>query len=657
MLTMYLCEEEAGITYGEVGIDLRGYRSGKDYKTFCPRCHGSRKNKSDKSLSVEIETGQWHCWNPGCEWNARGSGLGIEGRERQRVNVGGVKQPQREASAKGLVGTMSGTVDGHPVSTQQSSTPAPAQPSRPLPSDVLGNEANGWLIDRGLSREAAEALGITSTEKDGKCVLHFPYLVNGELVNIKHRTLPKQFSQERGTMRSLFNVDNCQDATTVVIAEGELDVVALYMAGWKTSVTSPDGAGKSGGALAAFDEPVGNAVLANARWIVLAVDGDEPGQAYRAALIERFGADKCRVVEWPEGCKDANDVLLQHGSEYLGRLIERAQPAPLPGLRPLSAHRASLHELAAKGFAPGVTTGWPDFDFRWRPVEGEMVFVTGYPGDGKTSFTNNLLANLAYLNDWKIALYSPEQGGGAETLGNIVRITADAPYLPNYEKRVEGEALDHAIDWVGEHFFEVHADNEDGDGFASLNVPQILSIVEPAVLTQGIKLLMIDPWNELESSRPRHMSVEEYISTSLSTIRGWAKRNRVVVMIVIHPRKPESVKSMEKGPSAYEAAGAAHWNNKADVFLSVQRVREGENAGNCIVKVLKHRREGITGETGACEFQFVRDTGRFYCVGTVVSERVGANPYVDLPDFLRLEPRSEVVTVDPWQSSWDEDFA
>lgn len=42
-----------------------GKRSGK-VKTFCPRCHGQRRDKRDKSLSVDLDKEVWNCHY--CGW-------------------------------------------------------------------------------------------------------------------------------------------------------------------------------------------------------------------------------------------------------------------------------------------------------------------------------------------------------------------------------------------------------------------------------------------------------------------------------------------------------------------------------------------------------------------------------------------------------------
>jgi len=49
-------------------------------------------------------------------------------------------------------------------------------------------------------------------------------------------------------------------------------------------------------------------------------------------LARRIGKAQCWQVEWPDDCKDANDVLLKHGKAALANAIDEATPWPIAGL-------------------------------------------------------------------------------------------------------------------------------------------------------------------------------------------------------------------------------------------------------------------------------------------------------------------------------------
>ena len=49
--------------------------------------------------------------------------------------------------------------------------------------------------------------------------------------------------------------------------------------------------------------------------IIIATDADSAGQAMAEEIARRIGKDRCFKIEFPEGCKDANDVLVKLGKD------------------------------------------------------------------------------------------------------------------------------------------------------------------------------------------------------------------------------------------------------------------------------------------------------------------------------------------------------
>ncbi len=61
--------------------------------------------------------------------------------------------------------------------------------------------------------------------------IRFPYVRDGELVNIKYRALPKDFWMSKGAERILYGLDDIAGAETVCIVEGEIDKLTIDTAG------------------------------------------------------------------------------------------------------------------------------------------------------------------------------------------------------------------------------------------------------------------------------------------------------------------------------------------------------------------------------------------------------------------------------------------
>ena len=62
------------------------------------------------------------------------------------------------------------------------------------------------------------------------------------------------------------------------------------------------------------------------------MDNDTAGNAMAEELARRIGKHKCYKIKYPDDCKDANEVLLRHGREYLFNLPDNAEPFPVSGL-------------------------------------------------------------------------------------------------------------------------------------------------------------------------------------------------------------------------------------------------------------------------------------------------------------------------------------
>src|SRR5262249_25618493 len=136
--------------------------------------------------------------------------------------------------------------------------------------------------------------------------------------------------------------------------------------------------------------------LATCKKIILATDDDSAGQVLREELATRLGRDRCWYVIYPEGCKDANEVLQkygeEHGCELLQDMIVNAKPLVPSKLVKFS----EIPEVQRKAYR----AGWHELEDHLKIVRPEFMVITGPPGDGKSQFALSLGANLAYFHEW-----------------------------------------------------------------------------------------------------------------------------------------------------------------------------------------------------------------------------------------------------------------
>ena len=80
-------------------------------------------------------------------------------------------------------------------------------------------------------------------EGEETCIA-FPYRHQGELYNIKYRTADKKFRQEKDARKQFYMSETLEllQQETLIVVEGELDVLSLYECGYENVISLPDGA-------------------------------------------------------------------------------------------------------------------------------------------------------------------------------------------------------------------------------------------------------------------------------------------------------------------------------------------------------------------------------------------------------------------------------
>lgn len=660
-------ERLAGFSYEQCGIDISRCRPGaKNCKTGCPSCGPTASHSGKKDLSVDLAKGQWVCHNDGCGWR---SGLILERRAAEGHKIA----PGRTESPK-MTHTPTPTQNVAPTPLNHSDKGTPAKTVKYPEGAERAEWAMRWLDDRGINGVVAKELNILSVGDD---TILFPYLINGAPVNIKGRKQldggKKTFWQTRaedGGVKCLYNLDSFREgngAETVVTCEGELDVASCFAAGWPNAVTIPDGAQAKIDTLgmSAFDHPESAAVMASAKRIIIAVDNDAAGIAYRNVLVEKFGAERCYIVHWPEGVKDANELLCRDGAEALDKALASARPVDLPGIYDFHQDIPKLEVIYGGGYEKGASTGWPLMDQFWQWFPGMVYVWTGIPGHGKTTMLTNALANAVYQHGWKVGLFSPEMGPHSSVLRKFTQVVADSPILPTATERLAWEHIEDAAEWVADRIFRVDAVRTEGDNIVALTFDELLDRFTQLVVRSGIKVAVIDPWIRIDAMRPRGYTETEWIAHCLNKITRWSQRHQCAFVVVNHPRKQETGKSGEDEGwvSPYEMMGSAYWFALADFIIGIKRDKYGppETRNHTYVRTWKVREEGYQGNLGIVEFTFNGASQRFYEVNTPHPIGVGTAAYADLPGNLRIvrSPDYQEPEPDPeeHQLSWESEEA
>lgn len=468
------------------------------------------------------------------------------------------------------------------------------------------DKALEFFEKRCISRETLNKFQITF---DGKNI-KFPYFWGGDLVNIKYRTLDKKFMQEKDRDKVFYNIDSMIGEKEVLITEGEIDVLSLSEATYKSVISVPEGApAPNVKNYKTKFEYIDNCIdiFKNMERIIIAVDNDAPGITLRQELVRRLGPVRCWTVAWPEGCKDANDVLVNKGAIALVDCIFKAKPVPVEGITELSDYWEDIKADYEKGgVTPGTSTGVKGMDEVYTVREGQVTIVTGIPSHGKSSFLTAMLVNMADRDNWRFAFFSPENMPTEHFIEKILTVYIGKPFNKGYHERMTFEEMKSAAKWYHSKFKHITPPID-----KHYTVTDILKRAEVCVVRYGIRGVVIDPWNEINHERSGGLNETEHISRCLSDIRKFARQFGVHVWIVAHPTKIQKDKSGKTPPpTAYDISGSSNFYNKADNIFCVYR-RDVFAEKKSVEVIIQKVRFRDVGQPGVVNLVFDPITQRF----------------------------------------------
>lgn len=444
----------------------------------------------------------------------------------------------------------------------------------------------GALETRGIDGETASRLGWSGTKQsDGREFLAIPYFRDGVQVGRKYRTLTgeKKFLQDKGSEQCLYNLDAIKEAdgAAIVITEGEMDCAIALQCGF-LAVSVPNGAPQESVQGEGKKYAYLTDLPADGEYI-LAVDADQPGANLLHDLALRLGRHRCKWVRYPAGCKDLNDLYLKEGARGVGKAIREAEWLKIEGLYKMSA-------LPPEPDYEPIDCPIDGMRMHYRIRQCDLTIITGIPSYGKTSFVNRMVANMALQHGWKTCFASFEQSPRRDHLRNLRTIFARRPaYLLPDDLRNAADA------WIDDVFCFISPSLED-----EVTLDWALEKCAAAVIQYGCKMIVLDPWNEMDHEYPREMSLTQYTGFAIKQLKRFARKYRVHMVVVAHPAKMQKNKDGEYPiPGLYDISDSSHWNNKADIGIVVHRDEQGG-----LVKVVKSRYHDIIGKPGEVRLKF-----------------------------------------------------
>lgn len=430
-----------------------------------------------------------------------------------------------------------------------------------------------WLEIRGLNPELAESFGI-STHRDGTGYwLKVPYLEGGREVNAKFRlSSDKRHRMVAGAPLTWWNIDclldqRCQQpGNPVVITEGEWDALTAIQAGYQFVLSVPNGAPEAEAEAdptdAATDQKRygffwrGKRLTDGVARFIVATDADEPGRILASELVRRLGVHRCFFVTFPDGCKDLNEVLCEHGVDEVRRILDEARPYPVRGLYALEDFPDPPELRPFRVRLPGLFDVWPI-------VPGTFTVITGYAGQGKTSL---ILACMADLIQQGV----PVAIGSFETSPKpILQRSLRGHLSAAHHSHLTATQIEAADAMLAERL-RIIAQHPESDQ-DEMTLDEVLDLAAVAVHRDGVKVLLLDPWNEIEHKRRTDETETEYTGRAIRAMKRFARQYDVAIILVAHPKKPDSTAGKSAKPTLYDISGSANFANKADYGITIYR--------------------------------------------------------------------------------------
>jgi len=455
-----------------------------------------------------------------------------------------------------------------------------------------------WFEGRMISQKTLIDMKIYSDNEympqTGKeeSVICFPFFNETKLINIKYRDGAKNFKLVSGAELILYNINGIKNCKTAIIVEGEIDCLSYIQVGLTNCVSVPNGAGSNTEYLDKYFE-----LFQEKESIYIATDNDSKGIDLRNELIRRLGQEKCLIVNYKDK-KDANEYLCTYGGLALQDTIKNAIEIPVQGIIKLSNQYDDIYNLFTKGLEKGAILGIPELDAIVSWELGRLAVITGIPSHGKSEWLDFVLTKLNVIHGWKIGYFSPENYPIKYHYSKICSKITGKEFKAGFISNTEYEDT---FEYIKDNFFFIYPEDD-----MSFN-----SIIEKAkylVKRNGIKVLVIDPYNKIEHLKDKGENETEYISRFLDKLVTFARTFNVLVCLVAHPRKmPKEQGGKYEVPNLYDINGSANFYNKCDYGISIYRMMNENEVHIHILKVkFKH-----LGDGGTIQMKYNYRNGRY----------------------------------------------
>ena len=444
--------------------------------------------------------------------------------------------------------------------------------------NIYRDNVEDYLIKRKISVATLDYCDVQE-DKNGNIVFHF-YDPNDVLLLVKYRPSRKITNREiktwcqkdADTTPLLLNMNKIDPTKPLLIVEGEIDLLSVIESGWTNVVSVPLGAGnlhwieENWNFLEQFDK------------IIVFSDNDDAGVKMRKEVTKRLGEWRCYYVDLPKeiekdgikkSVKDINEVLYYFGTKMVMSLIENANEIPISNVVDFS----DIEDFDLDS-NDGIYTGLKELDrYISKLFFGTFTIFTGINGSGKSTLINQLGICEALSQGYDVAAYSGELPNWQMKNWLLYNLAGrrhvekfeypNQPLVYKVPKNTKKQISDY---YKGRLFLYDNPEDRTGNS--------IIAKFTELARKNGTKVFLIDNFTVVDLDCTSDNKWEKQKEFIVNLIK-FAQNYGVLVILVIHPHKMETIRRMTK----MDIQGTSSAIDLAHRIIGVHRVRPKEKKG------------------------------------------------------------------------------
>ncbi len=383
----------------------------------------------------------------------------------------------------------------------------------------------------------------------------------------------------------------------LIITEGEIDAMSVSEVCPNTPVVSLTMGSKS-----AVKEIKHNLTfIERFKRVVLMFDNDKAGSEAFDDVKVLIQPRKLHVVTFPQGCKDANDILVKLSSKDLIRTVQnpkRYSPQDIVRVRDMAQRLRDRYRNNETGL--GYELPFPQLNEAIKGIrKKELIVLTSASGDGKTTTIHEIGYHLAFTHGLRLGIVALEEST-EETIDRYIGITLNKNVYSN--PRCVSE----------EDYMSAHSQISIGDrlvlleGFGSLDNKHLLERIRYLAVSEECDFIIFDHISIVVGGQESDNKVD-LIDKLMHDLRSLVEQTGVGVIAICHINRAGSkVVGEARMPKKTDLRGSSAIEQLSDTILGTYKTKADQDLS--VIGVLKCRKTGREGEYDTLQYNL--ETGR-----------------------------------------------